>query len=53
MQKKPYNVYMKDINGVKVNHIVNAYNERAAKKQAEEDREDCIAISARLDMKRR
>lgn len=51
--KNRYNVYMKDRNGVRVNHFVYAYNETAAKKQAEIDRDDCLAISAKIDIGRR
>ena len=53
MTKNRYNVYMKDRNGVRVNHFVDAYNETAAKKQAEIDRDDCLAISAKIDIGRR
>ena len=53
MKKNRYNVYMKDRNGVRVNHFVDAYNETAAKKQAEIDRDDCLAISAKIDIGRR
>lgn len=53
MTKNRYNVYMKDRNGVRVNHFVDAHNETAAKKQAEIDRDDCLAISAKIDIGRR
>lgn len=43
-----YIVLMKDISGVQVKHEVEAASEYKARIHAEEDREDCIAISARL-----
>lgn len=43
-----YIVLMKDRSGVQVKHEVEAVSEYKARIYAEEDREDCIAISARL-----
>lgn len=43
-----YIVLMKDRSGVQVKHEVEAASEYKARIYAEEDREDCIAISARL-----
>jgi hypothetical protein len=42
-----YIVLMKDVNGVQVKHEVEAASEYKARIYAEQERDDCMAISAR------